>query len=152
MKLVCTSIGCAVRDFSGFSEFGILGSDKTDLLLVVRVRVPLCDVTEADLSLRVVGGRTISSSVSERTSRGKATFSIRRWYSLRLSLLTRSAIFLFLSLKIWRFTSSINFLQYDNYLHVCMLYCITIQLKYRSTWYTHNKTHICLGQEMNWKI
>lgn len=82
-------------------EFGILGSEKTDFLLVVRERVRPCDVTEPDLSLGVVVGRGFSSSVSDTTSRGRLTFSIRRWYSLRFSLLTRSEIFLFLSLRTW---------------------------------------------------
>lgn len=102
-----TSNGCVGCDDT---DFGILGSERTDFLLVVRDRVRPCDVTDPDLSLRVVVGRGISSSVSDSTSRGRLTFSIRLWYSLRFSLLTRSAIFLFLSLNTWCWTSSINFL------------------------------------------
>lgn len=90
------SKGCVSRVVT---ECWILGSEKTDFLLVVRERVRPCDVTEPDRSVRAVGGRDISSSVSDTTSRGRLTFSIRLWYSLRFSLLTRSAIFLFLSLR-----------------------------------------------------
>lgn len=104
------------------TEFGILGSEKTDFLLVVRERVRPCDITEPDLLLRVVGGRGFSSSVSDTTSRGRLTFSIRRWYSLRFSRLTRSEIFLFLSLRTWWWTSSTNFLHKECVFVVCIMY------------------------------